>query len=139
MKIVSACLAGIKCRFDGRAKPCQKVIELVKKGEAIPLCPERLGGLPTPRAPTEIRGGKVYTKDGKDLTDKYAKGAKEALRVAKLVGCKVAILKSKSPSCGVGKIFDGTFSGKLIKGDGIFARLLKKNKIEVLTEKEKGD
>jgi uncharacterized protein YbbK (DUF523 family) len=136
MKIVSACLAGIKCRFDGRAEPCQKVIELVKKGEALPLCPERLGGLPTPRAKTEVKKGRVYTKDGQDLTDKYKKGAAAALRVAKLVGCKMAILKSKSPSCGVGKIFDGTFSGKLIKGDGIFARLLKENKIKVLTEKE---
>jgi uncharacterized protein YbbK (DUF523 family) len=115
------------------------LIELVKKGEAIPVCPEQLAGLPTPRAQTEIKKGRIYTKDGQDLTDKYKKGAAVALRVAKLVGCKMAILKSKSPSCGVGKIFDGTFSGKLIKGDGIFAKLLKKNKIKVLIEKEKSD
>lgn len=136
MKIVSACLAGVKCRYDSSDKPCQKVIDLVKKGEAIPVCPEQLGGLTTPRIPSEIKGDKVFRQDGKDLTAEFERGAKEALKITQLAGCKEAILKSSSPSCGSGKIYDGTFSGKLTEGDGIFTRLLKKNNIKVLTEEE---
>ena len=136
MKIVSACLAGIKCRWDGEARPCQKVIELVKKGEAIPVCPEQLGGLNTPRVPAEQRGDKVFSKESKDVTAQFVKEAEEALKIAKFNNCKEAIIKSKSPSCGSGIIYDGSFSGKLIKGDGIFAKLLKKNNIRVFTEKD---
>jgi uncharacterized protein YbbK (DUF523 family) len=136
MKIVSACLAGVKCRWDGDSRPCQKVIDLVKEGKAIPVCPEQLGGLTTPRIPCEQKGNKVFAKDGKDMTDFFEKGAEEALKIAKLTGCKEAILKSKSPSCGSGRVYDGTFSGKLIEGDGVFAKLLKKNNIKVLTEEE---
>jgi len=136
MKVVSACIAGVKCRYDGSAKPCQKVIELVKKGEAIPVCPEQLGGLSTPRAPSEQKGNKVITKDGKDVTAEFEKGAHEALNIVKMAGCKEAILKSNSPSCGSGLVYDGSFSGKLIKGDGVFAKLLKANKIKVMTEEE---
>jgi len=136
MKIVSACLAGIKCRWDGEARPCQKVIELVKQGKAIPVCPEQLGGLTTPRTPAEQKEDKVFTKDGKDVTAQFERGAEEALKIAKLVNCDGAILKSKSPSCGSGKVYDGTFSGKLINGDGVFAKILKKNNIKVFTEKE---
>ncbi len=136
MKIVSACLAGIKCRWDGDSRPCQKVIDLVKEGKAIPVCPEQLGGLTTPRMPCEQKGNKVFAKDGKDVTDFFEKGAEEALKIANLAGCKEAILKSKSPSCGSGWVVDGTFSGKLVEGDGVLAKLLKKNKIKVLTEKE---
>jgi len=136
MKIVSACLAGVKCRYDGSSKPCQKVIELVKKGDAIPVCPEQLGGLSTPRIASEQRGNKVFNKEGKDLTREFEKGAQEALNIAKMAGCKEAILKSKSPSCGSGLIYDGSFSGNLIKGDGVFAKLLKDNKIKVMTEDE---
>lgn len=136
MKIVSACLAGIKCRWDGGARPCQKVIELIKKGEAIPVCPEQLGGLSTPRVPAEQRGDKVFSKESKDVTAQFIKGAEESLKIAKLVNCKEAILKSKSPSCGSGMIYDGSFSGKLIKGDGVFTKLLKKNNIKVFTEKD---
>jgi len=136
MKIVSACLAGIKCRWDGSSRPCQKVIDLIKEGKAIPVCPEQLGGLTTPRIPCEQKGNKVFAKDGKDLTDFFEKGAEEALKIAKLAGCNEAILKSKGPSCGSGRVVDGTFSGKLIEGDGVFAKLLKKNNIKVLTEEE---
>ena len=136
MKIVSACLAGIKCRRDGEARPCQKIIELVKQGKAIPICPEQLGGLTTPRTPAEQKNNKVVTKDGKDVTTQFKKGAKEALQIAKLLNCKEAILKSKSPSCGSGKIYDGTFSGKLIDGEGIFTKLLKKNGIKAISEEE---
>lgn len=134
MEVVSACLAGINCRYDGKSKPCKKVIELVRKGKAIPVCPEQLGGLTTPRVPTEQKGNKVITKKGKDFTKEFNKGARESLKIAKLYKCKEAILKSKSPSCGCGEIYDGTFTGKLIKGDGVFTRLLKKNKIKVITE-----
>ncbi len=136
MKIVSACLAGIKCRWDGESKPCQKVIDLVKQGKAISVCPEQLGGLTTPRSPAEQKDNKVFTKDGKDVTSQFEKGAEEALKIAKLANCNEAIMKTKSPSCGSGKIYDGTFSGKLIDGDGVFAKILKKNNIKIFTEDE---
>ena len=136
MKIVSACLAGINCRWDGESRPCQKVIELVRQGKAIPVCPEQLGGLPTPRIPQEQNGKIVFRKDGIEVTAQFEKGAEEALKIALIANCDEAILKSKSPSCGSGKIYDGTFSGKLMEGDGVFAKLLKENKIKVYTENE---
>lgn len=136
MKIVSACLAGIKCRWDGNAKPNQKVIDLVKQSKAIPICPEQLGGLTTPRMPAEQKGDKVFTKDGKDITINFEKGANEVLKFTQLFNCKEAILKSKSPSCGVGVIPDGTFSGKLIEGDGITTSLLKKEGIKIISEED---
>lgn len=136
MKICSACLLGVKCRYDGKEKPNKKVIALAKKEILIPLCPEQLGGLSTPREPAEKRGNYVLTKSGKDVTKNFKKGAKEVLKLAKLLKINEAILKQKSPSCGSGKIYDGTFSGHLIKGDGITAALLKKNKIKVITEED---
>jgi uncharacterized protein YbbK (DUF523 family) len=136
MIIVSACLAGIKCRYDGKAIHCEKVINLIKQGKAIPVCPEQLGGLTTPRFPAEQKGNKVFAKNGEDVTTKFKFGAKEALKIAILAKCKSAILKSKSPSCGLDKIYDGTFSEKLINGDGIFTQILKKNNIKVYTENE---
>ena len=136
MKIVSACLVGINCRYDRSSKPNQEIIKLVKKGEAIPVCPEQLAGLTTPRIPAEERNGKIITKDGKDLTKEFQKGAEEALKIAKLINCKEAILKSKSPSCGCGKIYDGSFLGKLKQGNGVFTRLLKQNNIKVITEED---
>jgi len=134
MKIVSACLAGIKCRYDGEAKPCQKVLDLIKQGKAIPICPEQLGGLTTPRNPAEQKENKVFTKNGEDVTSQFENGAEEALKIALLANCDVAILKSKSPSCGCSKVYDGTFSGKLIDGEGVFAKILKKNNIKVISE-----
>ncbi len=134
MKVVSACLAGIKCKYNGKAKPCQKVIDLVKAGKALPLCPEQLGGLTTPRSPAEQKEGRVYTKSGEDVTTQFERGAEEALKIAKLMNCNEAILKSKSPSCGSGKVYDGTFSGRLVEGNGVLAKVLKDNGIEVLTE-----
>ncbi|MBT8420180.1 MAG: DUF523 domain-containing protein [Gammaproteobacteria bacterium] len=136
MKIISACLAGVKCRYDGEAMPCQKVIEWVRQGKAIPVCPEQLGGLTTPRPPAEKQDDKVFTKDGKDITRQFENGAREALRIARLAGCEEAVLKARSPSCGFGEIYDGTFSGRLIAGDGVFAGLLRKNGISVVTEEE---
>lgn len=136
MKIVSACLAGINCTYDGSSKPCKKVIELVKQGKAIPVCPEQLGGLTTPRHASERKGDKVFMKNGRDVSSEFKRGAEEALKIAKLVGCNEAVLKSKSPSCGCGRIYDGSFSRKLIKGNGIFTEILKKNKIKVISDED---
>ena len=136
MKIVSACLVGINCDYKGGSRLCPKVAELVKRGEAIPVCPEQLGGLTTPRTAAEQVGDKVITKDGEDVTVQFEKGAQEGLKIAKLVNCDGAILKAKSPSCGSGKVYDGNFSKTLIDGDGTFAKILKENEIEVLTEDE---
>ncbi len=136
MIIVSACLAGINCRYDGKNNSEQRIIEMVRNGKAIPVCPEQLGGLPTPRFAAEISGQKIITKNGKDVTDYFLKGALETLKIAKMVKCRKAILKSHSPSCGSGKIYNGTFSGKLIDGNGICAQILKNHNIVVVTENE---
>jgi len=136
IRLCSACLLGIKCRYDGKSKPNKKVIELSKKEILIPVCPEQLGGLPTPREPAEQRRKKVITKTGKDVTKSFMQGAKEVLKLAKLLNVKEAILKQRSPSCGCGQIYDGTFSDRIIKGDGITTSLLKKNGIKVITEED---
>lgn len=136
MIIVSACLTGVNCKWNGKSKSCQKIMELVKNGKAIPVCPEQLGGLATPRSPSEQREDKVFTKDGIDVTMQFERGAKKALEMAKNNHCNKAILKARSPSCGCGKIYDGTFSGKVVDGDGIFTKILKNNNIEVITEEE---
>jgi len=136
MIIVSACLAGVECRYNGQAFSIPMVIELVRKGRAIPLCPEVLGNLPIPRFSAEQCNGKILSSDGHDVTVEYVTGAKIALGIAQLMGCKQAILKSKSPTCGCGMIYDGTFSGELIEGDGVFSKMLKQEKIKVYTENE---
>ncbi len=136
MLIISACLAGIPCRYNGESKPYPQIMTLLKEGKAIPLCPEQLGGLSTPREPCEIIGNRVISKTGTDVTDKFIKGAEIILDIAKLCNCKTAILKANSPSCGSNEIYDGTFSGKLIDGDGVTANLLKENGIKVFTEEE---
>jgi uncharacterized protein YbbK (DUF523 family) len=136
MIIVSACLAEVHCRYDGESKPCKMVIRLVAEGKAIPVCPEQLGGLPTPRLPAELVGDKVIRKDGLDVTTEFMRGAREALKIARLVGAKAAILKARSPSCGCGKIYDGSFTGRLVEGVGIFTGLCIKEGIEVKTEEE---
>lgn len=136
-KLMSACLLGVRCRWDAKFKPCEKAIELFKQGDIIPVCPEQLGGLPTPRIPQEIqKDGRVLNKEGKDVTENFKKGAEETLRIAKLLGVKEFIGKSKSPSCGFGKTYDGTFSDTLIDSNGITADLLSKNGIKVITEKD---
>ena len=129
--IVSACLAGVNCNYEGKNCEDASVTQLVKKGRAIMICPEQLGGLTTPRPPAEIKNGRVVTKQGADVTDAFLRGANEVLRIAKKYNCKRAILKSKSPSCGCYKIYNGKFNGSLVEGDGITARLLRENGIEV--------
>lgn len=136
MKLCSACLLGIKCRYDATSKENDKVIELAKRETLIPVCPEQLGGLPTPREPTEIAGDRVLTKDGEDKTENFIRGAEETLRIAKLFGIKEAVLKQGSPSCGCGEVYDGSFSGNKTSGDGITTRVLKKEGINVVSENE---
>ena len=132
MMIVSACLAGFPCRYDGKARPCAEVMELVRAGKAIPVCPEQLGGLPTPRPSCEIAAGRVVDKTGTDRTEAFRRGAQAVLELAKTYGATRALLQNRSPSCGSGWIYDGTFSKKLIQGDGITARLLSENGIQVI-------
>ena len=134
--LVSKCLLGYPCRYDGKSVPCVDVMELKEKYNLIPVCPEELGGLPTPRISAEIMGGRVIRRDGADVTEEYILGAKIALTYAMENGCEMAILKSKSPSCGKGKIYDGTFTGTLTGGDGITARLLMSKGIDILDESE---
>ena len=137
MKIlVSACLLGEPCRYDGKSKPNEAVISLKDKHTLIPVCPEVLGGLKTPRIPSEIRGENVIRADGIDVTREYKCGAKITLDIAKKEGVSLAILKSKSPSCGNKQIYDGTFTKALIDGKGITARLLEENQIRVIDEQE---
>ena len=133
MIIVSACLAGYRCRYDGKIVPDEEIVALIKRGGAIPVCPEMMGGLPCPRVPAERTkdGLRVVTREGNDVTEAFTSGAFEALRMAKLFGCNKAILKAKSPSCGYGQIYDGTFSGTLREGDGVTAELFKENGITV--------
>ena len=133
--LVSACLLGTNCKYSGGNNYSEEVMEYLKDYEIIPICPEQLGGLPTPRPASEIIGDKVINNEGTDVTSNYQKGAEEALKIAKLLGIKKTLLKAKSPSCGNGKIYDGTFSGTLIDGDGITTKLLKENNIEVITIK----
>jgi uncharacterized protein YbbK (DUF523 family) len=141
MYLVSACLAGVNCRYNGGNCANKNIQSLANRGEAIAVCPEQLGGLPTPRQPYEIvigENGKenIIGKDGRAATKEFYAGAEKALAIAKVIGAKTAILKSKSPSCGCGLIYDGTFSGKLISGNGITAKLLLENGIKVYTEND---
>lgn len=135
--LVSACLLGINCQYNGESDFTRELLEFLKdKGEFIAVCPEVLGSLPIPRDGAEIVGKKVKTAADKDVTKQFLKGAERVLKIAKENNVKFAILKAKSPSCGAGWIYDGTFSRNLIKGDGVTASLLKKNKIKVFTEKD---
>ena len=144
MILVSACLCGINTRYNGGNNLCEKVLSLMKEGKALPLCPEQLGGLETPRNPCEICSGTgedvingkadVVSYDGENFTSEFLKGAYETLKVAKACNIKEAVLKSKSPSCGFGKIYDGSFSGNIIEGAGVTAELLSKNHIKIYGE-----
>lgn len=134
--LVSACLLGIDCKYSGGNNYNEKVLEYIKDYEVIPVCPEIMGGLSTPRPPSERVGNKVINNQNIDVTKEYIKGANETLKLAKLFDVKKALLKAKSPSCGKGKIYDGTFSGTLIEGNGVTVDLLQSNGIEVITEQD---
>lgn len=131
MILVSACLVGINCKYSGGNNYNQKVFDLVKEGKAIPVCPEQLGGLKTPRTPveTKIINGKRHAIDseGNDVTENFERGAREVLNLAKSLNINKAILQPRSPSCGVNKIYSGNFDRKLVDGNGITAELLKQN------------
>lgn len=137
MILISACLAGVNCKYSGDNNYNEKVANLLKRGDAILICPEQMGGLPTPRLGAEIveKDGKryVYMKDGTDVTERFERGANEVLEIAKKVNATKAILKSRSPSCGVDIIYDGTFTKTKIDGDGVTAKLLRENGIEVIS------
>lgn len=134
--LVSACLLGCPCRYDGTAKADPRVLALMERHTLIPVCPEQLGGLPTPRLPSERREGGVFDRGGKDVTAQYRQGAEEVLRLARLYGCTHAVLKERSPSCGSGQIYNGSFSHVLVPGSGVAAELLAQNGITVLGESQ---
>ena len=134
MIAVSMCLLGVKCAYSGSHNQNQKVIDLFCRGKAFPICPEQLAGLTTPRYPSEIKNGRVVNQIGEDVTDAFYFGANEAVKLIRLAGCSLAILKARSPACGCGEIYDGTFSGRTVPGDGVLTGLLKRNAIEVFTE-----
>ena len=135
MKIlISACLLGCACRYDGASKPHPAAVTLAARHQLVPVCPEQLGGLPTPRPPAERVGERVLTQTGGDVTDNYRRGADQAMLLCKLNGCEAAVLKEKSPSCGCGAVYDGTFTGTLTAGDGVTAEVLKAAGIPVYGE-----
>jgi len=136
--LVSACLLGVKCKWNLADNYNAGVVEYCKDYHVVPVCPEQLGGLATPREPSEHREGRVVTGSGRDVTEEYSRGAAETLRLAQLYGCRYAILKERSPSCGHGRIYDGSFSGVLVPGSGSAAALLEANGITVLGESELG-
>ena len=136
MKIlISACLLGVCCRYDGASKPHPLATALAERHTLVPVCPEQLGGLPTPRPPAERRDGRGVTRRG-DVTEQYRRGAEEALKLCKLFGCKAAVLKERSPSCGHGQVYDGTFSGTLTAGGGVTSELLTAHDIPVYGESQ---
>jgi len=137
--MISACLLGLCCRYDGNSKECAAAIRLSDEHDLIPVCPEQLGGLSTPRTPCERQGDKVISKEGDDRTVAYRLGAEQALKLFRLLRCDCAVLKARSPSCGCGMIYDGSFSGSLIDGNGVFAETLLREGIHVLTEEELTD
>lgn len=148
MYLISACLCGVNCKYNGSNNYNEICDKLFTSGKAILVCPEQLGGLPTPRIPSEIIGessnilnnnnGSVIDKNGNDVTPQFVKGAKETLQIAKKLNIKKAILKDGSPSCGVNYIYNGNFNGSKIKGMGLTAQLLKESSIDIISELELG-
>lgn len=134
--LISACLIGTPCRYDGKSNLTEKLPLLMEKYTLIPVCGEVLGGLPTPRVPSERLGEKVISREGKDVTENFLRGAEEVLRLAKRYNCSVALLKERSPSCGCGEIYDGSFTKKLVRGNGVTAELLLKNQVKIFGESQ---
>lgn len=134
--VVSACLVGQACRYDGGSNPCPEIIRLAEEGVAVPLCPEQLGGLSTPRSPCEMRDGVVISRDGHDCTAAFKLGAERALHLAQDAGCTMAILKARSPSCGANGVYDGTFTKHLVPGDGLCASTLRQAGFQIFTDED---
>ena len=132
--LVSACLLGCACRYDGKGQENEAVLALLKAHTLVPVCPEQLGGLCTPRPCAERRSGRVVTADHHDVTQAYERGAREALRLYRTLGCEAAVLKARSPSCGSRTIYDGTFSGVRIRGEGVCAQYLRENGVRITDE-----
>jgi uncharacterized protein YbbK (DUF523 family) len=148
MKLVSSCLMGLCTNWRGGASTRAALEKLLQSGEAVPFCPEQMGGLPTPRPPAEIQGGtgedvldgraRVMTQGGEDVTEHYLRGARETLKIAQAVAPELIVLKERSPSCGVRQIYDGTFSGITITGHGVTTALLLRNGFNVTSDEEYG-
>lgn len=119
--LVSACLLGLYCRYDGRMECDARVEALAARFTLIPVCPEQLGGLPTPREAVELLQGRAVARGGTDVTEAFARGVEQVTRIARLTGARAAVLQPRSPSCGIGTIYDGTFSGVRIAGHGMLA------------------
>ena len=134
--MVSACLLGLPCRYDGASKPYPQMAALAEQHTLVPVCPEQMGGLPTPRPPAEQQGDRVINTDGIDVTDAYTRGAEQCLQLCRLLGCDGALLKENSPSCGKDHIYDGTFTKRLVAGQGVTARHLTAAGIEVYGESD---
>lgn len=132
--IVSACLVGMNTKYNGGNNKNERIIEFLKDKEYITICPEVSGGLSTPRAPSEIVKDRVINKEGIDVTKEFNLGTNKEIERVKEFGATIAILKSKSPSCGLNYIYDGSFTSSLIEGDGVFVKELKKLGIKILTE-----
>ena len=134
--LVSACLLGAKCKYSGgsNALPPETLAALKARYRLIPVCPEVAGGLPVPREPGERQGDRVVSISGRDVTEAYRRGAETALALARRFGCREALLKARSPSCGSGQIYDGSFSGRLIDGDGVAAALLRASDLDIFNE-----
>ena len=132
--VVSACLAGCKCRYDGKDNLCPKVKQLVEEGRAVTVCPEVMGGMTTPRIPSERKDNKVINSIGEDNTAYFVKGVEKSIEIVKEHNIKKAILKAKSPSCGNKYIYDGTFSKTLVEGKGMLAEKLTELGLEIYDE-----
>ncbi|MBO4915979.1 MAG: DUF523 domain-containing protein [Oscillospiraceae bacterium] len=137
MLVVSKCLAGAACRYDGKDNLVPEIRALVEAGEAVAVCPEVLGGLPTPRTPSELQpGGRIVNRQGEDVTEQFVSGAERAMAICREHGCTGAVLKARSPSCGKGEIYDGSFTGTRVPGNGVFAQMLLNADVPVMTEEE---
>jgi uncharacterized protein YbbK (DUF523 family) len=134
--LISACLLGIPCRYDGRSVKAVDIERLAENFDLIPVCPEIYGGLSTPRTPSERVGDKTLMKDGRDVTENYLRGAEAAYALCESLGCTLALLKERSPSCGKNKIYDGSFTGTLIDGEGVTAEYLRERGIKIFGESE---
>ena len=136
--LISACLLGTDCKYNGgnNALPPERLAALEERFRLVPVCPERAGGLPTPRLPSERRGDRVVNTAEEDVTEAFYRGAAFALETAEREGCRIALLKERSPSCGSGRIYDGSFTGTVIPGDGVTAEMLKKSGLTVCSETE---